>query len=145
MKIQEKNTYQHQFIEFLKTAGDVTVIEGFKKFKDNEILNYYKENIEFTNKDFALIYKEFEEGLLLFEMLEMQVWEKSKDSIGLANFYNSNKSSLYPDKDLEGNRGLIISDYQNYLEKMWVKELHQKYKVEFNEKERKHLLEAKLD
>ena len=144
-KIQEKNIYQHQFIEFLKTVGNVTVIEGFKKFKDNEILNYYKENIEHTNKDFALIYKEFEEGLLLFEMLEMQVWEKSKDSVGLANFYNSNKSSLYTDKYLEGNRGLIISDYQNYLERMWVKELHQKYKVEFNEKERKHLLEAKLD
>lgn len=145
LKIQGKNIYQHQFIEFLKTVGNVTIIAGFNEFKDNEILNYYKENIELTNKDFALIYKEFEEGLLLFEMLEMQVWEKSKDSIGLVNYYNSNKSSWYPNKDLESNKGLIISDYQNYLEKRWVKELHQKYKVEFNEKERRRLLEAKLD
>ena len=84
-------------------------------------------------------------GLLLFEMLEMEVWEKSKDSIGLTQFYDANKTAIYADKDLESNKGLIISDYQNYLEKMWVKGLHQKYKVEFKEEERKQLLEAKID
>jgi len=75
----------------------------------------------------------------------MEVWEKSKDSIGLTQFYDANKTAIYADKDLESNKGLIISDYQNYLEKMWVKGLHQKYKVEFKEEERKQLLEAKID
>lgn len=145
IKIQERAIYQDTFIQFLKTASNAFVNEQFKMFKEQEILNYYKDNIELTNKEFAAIYKEFEEGLLLFEMLEMQVWEKSKDSIGLANFYDSNKASIYADKDLESNKGLIISDYQNYLEKMWVKGLHQKYKVEFKEEERKQLLEAKID
>lgn len=145
LKIQERAIYQDKFIQFLKTASNAPLNENFKMFKEQEILNYYKDNIEFTNKEFAAIYKEFEEGLLLFEMLEMQVWDKSKDSIGLTNFYDSNKASIYTDKDLESNKGLIISDYQNYLEKMWVKELHQKYKVEFKEEERKYLLEAKID
>jgi len=35
-------------------------------------------------------------------------------------------------KALDEARGIITSDYQNYLEKMWVKELKQKYPVEIH-------------
>ena len=78
-------------------------------------------------------------------MLEKQVWEKSKDSIGLIKYFESNKATKYVEKDLNTNKGQIISDYQNYLEKEWVKELHQLYKVEFVEKERKQILKTKLN
>ncbi|HKI88039.1 MAG TPA: peptidylprolyl isomerase [Draconibacterium sp.] len=37
-------------------------------------------------------------------------------------------------KNLEDARGLYISDYQNYLEKKWVKELRNKYKIKVNKK-----------
>ena len=33
-------------------------------------------------------------------------------------------------KELKDTRGQVISDYQNYLETEWVKELNEKYKVE---------------
>ena len=38
------------------------------------------------NPEFAAMFSEFKEGLLLFELLENKVWEKSKDSIGLSNY-----------------------------------------------------------
>jgi len=142
LKIQDKEIYQNKFIEFLSNKNKQTINSAFKDFEEAEVLNYFKENIEFNNADFAATYKEFEEGLLLFEMLEKQVWEKSKDSIGLLNYYDSNKTTKYIDKDLSSNKGQIIADYQNYLEKMWVKELHQKYKVEFVKDERTHILKT---
>ncbi|MBG7629444.1 MAG: peptidylprolyl isomerase [Bacteroidetes bacterium] len=145
IKIQEKDIYQNKFIQFLNKGNNQSISAAFKVFKETEVLNYYKENIEFNNAEFAATYKEFEEGLLLFEMLEKQVWEKSKDSIGLINYFESNKSTQYVGKDLNNNKGQIISDYQNYLEKMWVKELHQKYKVEFIENEKKHILKTKFN
>ncbi len=37
-------------------------------------------------------------------------------------------------KDLEGIRGKVMSDYQNYLEKQWMKELRKKYTVKVNKK-----------
>jgi len=37
-------------------------------------------------------------------------------------------------KTLQEARGLYISDYQNYLEKMWLKQLRKKYKVRVNKK-----------
>jgi len=140
LKIQEKDIFQQKFIQFLNNGNNQSINTAFKAFKETEVLNYYKENIEFNNAEFAAIYKEFEEGLLLFEMLEKQVWEKSKDSIGLSNYFESNKATKYIGKDLNSNKGQIISDYQNYLEDMWVKNLHKKYKVEFVEKERAHIL-----
>ena len=36
-------------------------------------------------------------------------------------------------KKLDEIKGLVISDYQNYLEKLWVKELREKYPVNIND------------
>ena len=37
-------------------------------------------------------------------------------------------------KKLEDTRGMVISDYQNQLEKEWIKELKAKYPITINEK-----------
>lgn len=145
MSVQNQDIYQDKFIQFLKTVKNVSINSAFNTFKENEVLNYYKSNIELTNPEFAATYKEFEEGLLLFEMLEKEVWEKSKDSIGLKSYYELNKADKYKNTGFEDDKGIIISDYQNSLEKMWIKELYQKYNVKFNENQKKHILEAKLN
>ncbi len=44
-------------------------------------------------------------------------------------------------KTLEEARGLVTADYQNYLEKEWVKELRKKYPVKINEKVLKKVIE----
>jgi peptidyl-prolyl cis-trans isomerase SurA len=38
-------------------------------------------------------------------------------------------------KKLEETRGQVISDYQEYLEKQWLKELQSKYAVEIDQEE----------
>ena len=64
----------------------------FKEFINSSIINYYDENLERDNKDFAFIYNEYKEGLLLFELMEKKVWEAAKnDTIGQKTFYNNNK------------------------------------------------------
>ncbi|MFW5755301.1 MAG: peptidylprolyl isomerase [Tangfeifania sp.] len=45
-------------------------------------------------------------------------------------------------KTLEEARGLYISDYQNYLEKKWLKELRKKYKIKINRKVLKTIADA---
>lgn len=37
-------------------------------------------------------------------------------------------------RSFEDSRGLVINDYQNYLEQKWVDQLKKKYPVKVNEK-----------
>jgi peptidyl-prolyl cis-trans isomerase SurA len=145
LKIQELDIYQSQFIAFLNKNNFKTVNSAFKAFEEQEILNYYKQDIQTNNAEFLATYKEFEEGLLLFSMLESEVWEKSKDSVGLQNYYEANKNGIFKNKNLEDNKGFIVSEYQNYLENAWIEALHQKYNVEFVETEKKYIIESNLN
>lgn len=141
LKIESKVLTQENFIAFLKTKSNVSSIDAiFNSFIEDEILNYYKENLEFENEEFADTYKEFKEGLLLFDLLEKKIWEKSKDSAGLSNYFTLMKAEKYKENDFESIKGTVISDYQNYLEKLWIADLFNKYDVKFNNKEKKKVL-----
>ncbi|WP_296313305.1 peptidylprolyl isomerase [Winogradskyella sp. UBA3174] len=61
-------------------------------FYNKTILKYREDNLELENKEFAYILQEYRDGLLLFELMEKEIWNKaSKDSIGIENYYNQNK------------------------------------------------------
>ena len=63
-------------------------------FTSQSILNYYKKNLESYNTDFGYQMKEFEEGNMLFEIMERNVWSKAGvDSVNLLQYYNANKSN----------------------------------------------------
>ena len=140
LTINEKEIKQFEFIKYLKSNKYEAVLSAFEKFKEQEVLNYYKETIKFTNKEFAATYNEFKDGLLLFDLLEQKVWEKSKDSVALSNYFKEFKHTNYADKELETIKGIVISDYQNYLENLWIEALHKKYKVKINKSEKKRLI-----
>ncbi|MDO1500158.1 peptidylprolyl isomerase [Winogradskyella maritima] len=68
-------------------------------FKENSLLDYRKKNLEFEDKEFASILKEYRDGLLLFDLMEKEIWNKaSKDTLGLKAFYEANASN-YTYKD----------------------------------------------
>ncbi|WP_412561212.1 peptidylprolyl isomerase [Winogradskyella sp. MIT101101] len=71
----------------------VVVDKELDKFFERSILQYREDNLESENQDFANILKEYRDGLLLFDLMEKEVWNKaSKDSVGLEAYYNKNKS-----------------------------------------------------
>lgn len=144
LTIEQSEIPQSNFISYLKSTRPNSVNNSFVEFKEKEVLNYYTQNIEKLNPEFAAMFSEFKEGLLLFDLLETKVWEKSKDSVGLSNFFNENKSNKYNNKELKEIKGKVISDFQNYLEQQWIRDLHLKYKVEFNNLEKDRILKTKI-
>ncbi len=222
----------NDFYKYTLNKKNKNIGELYDDFRNEKIINYYKSHLENTNEEFAIIYKEYQDGLLLFELLQKNIWEKSeKDTIGLANFYEENKSKyiwktrgdlsiasctsldkanwvknyleqnktideiknlindgatihvlfssgtleegssklpenfviqkgvskIYNENDHEytiikvdkiipvttkkfdETRGEVINDYQNYLEKIWIKSLHEHYKVKINKRRLKKL------
>lgn len=198
----------------------------YDSFQEQKILKYHEDHLEFENEDFAQILKEYRDGLLLFDLMEKEVWTAAtKDTIGLKDYYSTHTANyMWKDridatmataakksdiekvkkllkkglsdeaigkelnseaeqkviftkgvmetdnqslpKNLELKNGLskvyqhndayhvltvndvfksepktydeakgkLISDYQNQLEEDWLKSLHQRYKVEINDK-----------
>ena len=133
LKIQDSILGQQDLIAFLKAKHFKKAISNnlYQQFKNKEIINYYKAHLERTNPGFANAVNNFRNGLLLFDVMQKEVWQKSKlDTIGLKAYYMLNRTK-YP-KDFKNHKGLIINDYQNFLEKSWINTLRKKHKIKVN-------------
>lgn len=198
----------------------------YEQFVNLRIELEVEENLLRTNSDYRYLSNEYYEGILLFDIMEKEVWNKaSEDTVGQKNYFLANpgkyeageraeaviyrstkssvldsvhlfikgksivseeflkKNSIRTEKgkfekqerpvlalinwepgiqrtDLDGNyylvnieqilpagdrtfeetRGLLISDYQTYLENEWLRTLQQKYAVKVNSKGKKYVL-----
>ena len=140
LSINNKEIKQEAFVNYLKNRKNKPVFELYKDFKDQEILTYYKENLEKTEPEFANTLQEYKDGLLLFELMQRKIWEKSsKDTLGLKNHYTTNLSK-YKNKEFKKVKGEVMNDYQNYLEKNWITDLRQKSVIEIDKKQLKKLI-----
>ncbi|WP_334058624.1 peptidylprolyl isomerase [Polaribacter sp. P097] len=140
LKINEKNYTQSDFVNYIKRRNNKPVFDLFNDFKSQEILEYYKSNLEKTEPDFAHILQEYEDGLLLFELMQQKIWDKaSKDTLGLKNFYKKNLTK-YNNKELNKIKGEVMNDYQNHLEQLWIADLRNKTAIEVNKKQLKKLI-----
>lgn len=94
------------------------------------------------NTEYSFIMNEYKEGVLMFNISEKKVWNKSSDDESkLQEFYRSHLNN-YQNHDFENVRMQVISDYQQELEKEWIKTLKTKYTVKINNEELRRL--AKL-
>ena len=54
------------------------VDELFEKFIDEQLIAYYNENLENEFPDFKNIMEEYRDGLLLFDLMEKEIWNRAK-------------------------------------------------------------------
>ena len=140
LSINEKEITQEQFADYLKNVRNVPVFQSFEDFKDSEILSYHKDNLEITEPEFAYTLQEYEDGLLLFELMQQKIWEKSsKDTLGLKNFFDANIKKYQP-TELDEIKGEVMNDYQNFLDKNWILDLRRKSAIDINKRQLKKLI-----
>ena len=64
----------------------------YGNFLDEQLTAYYDENLETEFPDFAYVMEEYRDGLLLFDLMEKEIWDRAKtDTIGLNAFYDEHK------------------------------------------------------
>lgn len=91
--ISIQNVYVGQTMPFKRIID-----KEFKNFEEDAILKYHEENLEFENEEFAQILAEYRDGLLLFDLMEKEVWNAAaSDSIGLQKFYTAHKDDYFWD------------------------------------------------
>ena len=140
VSINNKNIEQYIFYDYIRNRRHKSVDVLFEEFLDQEILKYFKENLRNTEPKFARTLQEYEEGLIVFDLMQHSVWNKSStDTVGLQSYFNTHKTK-YTFKELSNNKGLVMSDYQDYLEKVLLKGLKEKYKVKVRKRTLKMLV-----
>lgn len=99
-KISDLELKGSQFLEFVndqQNAPDkiepinALLKQHYKTFLDTSVKMYYNNSLEKEFPDFANVMQEYREGLLIFDLMEKEIWEKSKnDTIGLKKFHQDN-------------------------------------------------------
>ncbi len=93
----------------------------YDKYKKEQLNLYYTENLENEMPEFNDVVKEYKEGILLFDLMTEEVWNKAKkDTIGLKTFYDLNKEKYkwetrYDVKIVSSTNEDIIKKAEKYL------------------------------
>jgi len=91
---------RYQYTEVVYDEYDRTLLAAFDQFFDKELLAYENDHLETNHEEFRLLMKEYRDGILLFELMDDEVWSKAmRDSAGLADFYEANKMNyMWPER-----------------------------------------------
>ena len=113
-KIKDQDYSYPEFFQYLSKAqraytlqkGTISDIleKELDAFLESSILKYHEEHLEEENPEFGFVVNEYREGLLLFDLMEQEIWNAAaKDSTGLQEFYDQHKSDYKWLKRVEGS------------------------------------------
>jgi len=92
LQVQERVFSADDFYQFAQAGRNKTIGELFDTYKNKQIIEYYKDHLEDNNPEFAATFKEYREGLLLFELLQKQIWDRSEqDSVELEKYFKEHR------------------------------------------------------
>lgn len=67
------------------------VNELYKQWSDDQLVQYYNENLEREVPEFNYVMEEYRDGLLLFDLMEKEIWDRAKnDTVGAQKYYQNN-------------------------------------------------------
>ncbi|HLW32746.1 MAG TPA: peptidylprolyl isomerase [Aequorivita sp.] len=85
-------------------SKELLLADLYEDFEDEMIKDYFRDKLEEDNEEYAAILDEYRDGLLIFDVMEQNIWEKAKnDSIGLQKFYEKNKMNYQWKKRVDGD------------------------------------------
>jgi len=97
--------------------------ELFEKWLDEQVITYHNENLENEFPEFRFVMDEYRDGLLLFDLMEKEIWNKAKnDTVGLEKFRLDNLKNYQwkerMDVDIFSSTDeKVIKKVQSYLKK----------------------------
>ncbi len=101
-KIEDEEVKQSAFLNVLegqqkanikiKPIGNL-VDFVYNNFLDTQMTTHYNDNLEKEFPEFSNVIEEYRDGILLFDLMEKEIWDKAKlDTIGLKKFYTDNQA-----------------------------------------------------
>lgn len=106
--VENSPTTEQSFLDFVQTRQEqlpgaspkVVFQRLYTEFQDRRLQTYARENLETNNKEFRDLMNEIREGVLLSQVMEKNVWQKSlDDSLAQRDIYNKTVANYsYPER-----------------------------------------------
>ena len=99
------------------------VDELFEKFVDEQLIAYYNDNLENEFSEFKNVMDEYRDGLLLFDLMEKEIWNRAKnDTLGLNDYFKNNIKNYqwkkrYSADILSSTDSKVVEKAQKFLKK----------------------------
>lgn len=91
----------------------------YEEYVNEKAIDYEQSNLEAKYSDFRSLMREYEEGILLFEVTKDAVWDKAnEDTIGLQAFYEKNKTKYMSDQRADLQMVFINTDDEKMAQKI---------------------------
>jgi peptidyl-prolyl cis-trans isomerase SurA len=113
----------------LRTDPNVTAAASLDKlytaFENQKITQYREDHLEEIDADFKNLVQEYRDGILLFELTNMEVWSKAvEDTAGLRAFHEQNKHKYMWNERLDYSTYTVndeksFSNLKKYVAKGW--------------------------
>ncbi|MFI5195803.1 MAG: peptidylprolyl isomerase [Chitinophagales bacterium] len=107
-----KNYLQHDFVKFMETLThgkingpkNAVINDAYNLYVNNVVNDFEEHKLVDENPEFKSLMEEYRDGIMLFELMDRNVWSKAAhDSVGLKEFYEKNKSKYLWDPGFEGS------------------------------------------
>lgn len=122
--LQFLNFVDNQQKSKIKTKPVAKLVDDlFEKFIDEQLTTYYNENLENEFPEFKHVMDEYRDGLLLFDLMDKEIWTRAKtDTTGIFTYFKNNQINYQWKKRFEvdifsSTDKLIIEKAQQFLYK----------------------------
>ena len=97
IEVRQKNSKPYQQKESL-------LVGFYDEFETNELKDYFRNQLEKENEDYAAILNEYRDGLLIFDVMEHNIWQKAKnDTIGLQTYFEKTNQNYKWEQRLDAD------------------------------------------
>ena len=109
-KLGGRSYTQNEFAKFLesqmtfRSSTDIAeLMKGiYKTWVDERVIAFEDSQLEKKYVEFANLYREYRDGILIFDLTDQKVWSKAvKDTAGLRAYYEKNKNNYLWDERAE--------------------------------------------
>ena len=122
--LQQHNYTAGEFISFIEknqlvSAGPPTtaMTQLYDRFLEEKLAEVEEAKLLAENPDFGNLLTEYKEGILLFTIMEKEVWNKApEDTLGLRKFYNENKEKYKAGDRVRAK--VLATTNKNFLEEV---------------------------
>ena len=117
------------------TSSTRDVEKAYNSFLGKQVMAIEDAEMIRENEELKWLLKEYEEGMLLFNIMEDSVWNKAvTDTLGLRMYQEEISAAVEKNESSINTGGRMITNYQQYLEDKWMARLRKEREIIIDDK-----------